>query len=546
MSFKDLCLSPEIIRAIDEMGFENATEIQKKAIPEIKKRIDIIGRSQTGTGKTLAFGIPAVEFIDTSIKKGVQVLVLCPTRELAVQACEEIKKVSKFKDGIKATDIYGGTSIDRQILKLKSANIVIGTPGRIMDHIQRKTLKLDNVKMVVLDEADEMLNMGFREDIEEILSKISDERQTVLFSATMPPEILALTKKYQKNPQLIEINKQKITVENIEQFYYNIPVGRKMDALNLILKFALPSRAIIFCNTKKMVEDVSEYLHSHSFSSQGIHGDMKQTQRNKVMESFKKGHIAILVATDVAARGIDVNDIEYVINYDIPQNTEYYIHRIGRTGRAGKSGKAITLCCGRSQISTMHKLAKLVRSKIEEQNMPSLSDIHSKRFERNLNKVKNQIDNENNSNYEKMFENLIADGYSEKSIALAALNLYFVKTEINISEIVAKKDVSKRNFNNHNYKKIVINIGRAKRVAPNHIVGAITETTKMSGRDIGKIEIYNDQTIVDIPENLIASAIDKMKDCKICGNPTITKIYKSQSNFSNNRKTLKRFKHPHI
>ena len=322
--FSELSLTPAIRRAVEAMGFETATDIQAQSIPLIQSGCDVIGRSQTGTGKTVAFGIPALEAIDTTseLRHAVQVLILCPTRELAVQACEEIRKLAQFMPGIRAVDVYGGAPMDRQILRLKTANIVVGTPGRVMDHMRRKTLRLDALKMIVLDEADEMLSMGFREDIETILAETPEQRQTVLFSATMPPAILALTRTYQKNPQLVQIAQTQETVENIEQTYCDVPMGRKMDALALLLQYEAPKLALIFCNTKRMVDEITEYLGQHDFLAEGLHGDMKQSQRTKVMSGFKHGRTGILVATDVAARGIDVNDIDYVINYDVPQSAE--------------------------------------------------------------------------------------------------------------------------------------------------------------------------------------------------------------------------------
>lgn len=529
--FKDLNLSSEVINAIEDMGFKTTTEIQFKAIPLIKKGLDVIGKSQTGTGKTVAFGIPCVEAIDTKVKKGVQALILCPTRELAVQACEEINKIAKYKPNIKTADIYGGASIERQISKLKSANIVVGTPGRVMDHMRRRTLKLDNLKMIVLDEADEMLSMGFREDIETILTVTPLERQTILFSATMPSEILALTRKFQNNPQMVEVNRNQHTVSNISQCYYNVPMGRKMDALNLLLKFYNPKLSMIFCNTKKMVDDITDYLTKHKFSAQGLHGDMNQSQRTKVMNSFKSGKTNILVATDVAARGIDVNNIDYVINYDIPQNTEYYIHRIGRTGRAGKSGKAITICSGRHQSEIMSRLARLVKAKISLEEMPTIDDVLSKRYENELAEIKSNLSGPINDKYMQMASSLQKEGYPSEKIIAALLCMHFGEFNLDIDEVKSIKNSSAAK--SVSYKKIIINIGRTKRVAPNHIVGAITESTVLSGKDIGKIEIFDDKTIVCVPEHALDDTIKQMKNCKICGTPTVTKIYKSKSPFDN-------------
>lgn len=531
--FTQLDLSPEIARAIEEMGFETATEIQADSIPVIRAGHDVIGRSQTGTGKTIAFGIPAIESIDTvNNKNSVQVLILCPTRELAVQACEEIKKLALFKPGIRPADIYGGAPMDRQIAKLKTANIVIGTPGRVMDHMRRKTLKLNHLKMIVLDEADEMLSMGFREDIETILTETPEERQTILFSATMPPEILALTRKFQKDPKLIEINKKQVTVTNIEQCYYNVPMGRKMDALNLILKFHNPNRAMIFCNTKRMVEDITEYLNRFGFDVEGLHGDMKQSQRTKVMDSFKAGKTSILVATDVAARGIDVNDIDYVINYDIPQNTEYYVHRIGRTGRAGKSGKAITICSGRRQVDVLIRIGRLVKSTITEETIPSAHDISSRKYEADLASVEDAMKSATELPYTSMVNELIKRGYDPAVIAAVALELHFGGQSCNIAEIKAAPSRSSFSEGSGKYQKISINVGRANRVAPNHIVGAITESTDLSGKDIGKIEIFDNRTLVSVPESDIDTTIAQMKNCKICGTPTITTLYQAKENGS--------------
>ncbi len=527
--FKQLNLIPEIQRAVDAMGFETATDIQSQSIPLIQNGYDVIGRSQTGTGKTIAFGIPAIEKIDThEAKPHVQVLILCPTRELAMQACEEIKKLAEFMPGIKTADVYGGAPMDRQILKLKRANIVIGTPGRVMDHMRRKTLKLNHLKMIVLDEADEMLSMGFREDIETILQDTPEDRQTILFSATMPPAIMALTKLYQKDPQLIEIDKKQVTVENIEQYFYEVPMGRKMDALNLIIKYHNPKLAMIFCNTKAMVDDITEFLEKQGFNAEGLHGDMKQSQRTKVMDSFKFGKTSILVATDVAARGIDVNDIDYVINYDIPQNAEYYVHRIGRTGRAGKSGVAITLCSGRRQVDQLMITARMTKSKITRSEIPNAQEIRAKIDEQNLESVTEFIANTPKLVFSDMVERLNEKGFAPEIVAAALMEMHFGRQDLELKEIKANKPKERTGGAPLNYSKIVLNIGRSSRVAPNHIVGAITERTNLSGKDIGKIEIYDERSIVGIPTDDLDSTISAMQNSKICGKPTTAAIYETR------------------
>lgn len=528
LKFTELNLTPKVQSAIDEMGFEKATPIQSQAIPVIRTGIDVIGRSQTGTGKTVAFAIPAIEKIDTHEDKiTLQVLILCPTRELAQQACVEIEKLTRFKKGVRPVAVYGGAPMDRQIAKLKRANIVIGTPGRVMDHMRRKTLKLNNIKMVVLDEADEMLSMGFKEDIETILKDSPEDRQTVLFSATMPKAILNLTKDFQSNPKIIQIDKSKVTLDNISQLCVDVPMGRKKDALNLLLRYYEPTLAIVFCNTKQMVDEISEYLYQNGFDAQGLHGDMKQSHRTKVMDAFKRGRVSILVATDVAARGIDVNNIDYVINYDIPQNNEYYVHRIGRTGRAGKKGTSLTICSGRRQVSVVQNIARTVKAKIEIIDIPKVDEILDKNTKTQLTEIKETLHANSDDKYSHMVEELLRDGYDVREIACSALRLYFGKNNLNLTDIKIDRKAKSYQNNadpNSGFSKICINIGRSSRVAPNHIVAAITERTNLSGRDIGKIEIYDDATTVGIPSNVVDSVVEDMLGLKICGKPTKTYI----------------------
>ncbi len=530
LTFGELNLTPKVKRAIDEMGFTTATSIQSRAIPVIRTGVDVIGQSQTGTGKTVAFAVPAIERIDThEDKPTLQVLILCPTRELAQQACKEIEKLTKFKSGVHVVDVYGGAPMDRQITRLKKANIVVGTPGRVMDHMRRKTLKLNNLKMVVLDEADEMLSMGFKEDIETILKDAPEERQTVLFSATMPPAILALTKQFQKSPKLIEINKAKVTLDNISQLCVDVPMGRKKDALNLILHYYNPTLTIIFCNTKQMVDEVTDYLTQNNFNAEALHGDMKQSQRTNVMGHFKSGKTPILVATDVAARGIDVNDIEYVINYDIPQNSEYYVHRIGRTGRAGKSGTALTICSGRRQISVLQNIAHSVKSKINIIDIPTVDEILDKNIQSQLEMLKKHLDTPASGQFENMLNLLVEEGYSLEQISATLLKLQFEKSNENLIDIKVDRKSKKPSVGSSGFEKICINIGRGNRVAPNHIVGAITERTDISGGEIGKIEIYEDMSTVAIPNEYIDQVLNDMVGCKICGRPTKTTLLKDGS-----------------
>ena len=519
-TFRDLLLPAEILHALDELGFDAATDIQSRTIPLIRSGRDVIGRSQTGTGKTLAFGIPAVECIDPAIgeKGGAQVLILCPTRELAVQAGGELRKLARFLPGVRCAEVYGGAPMDRQIARLRTANLVVGTPGRVMDHMRRRTLRLDHLKMVVLDEADEMLSMGFREDIETILSSTPEDRRTVLFSATMPPDILALTRQYQREPELVEIASRQETVENIRQTYCEIPMGRKMEALARLLEAEQGRLTLVFCNTKRMVDDVTAYLTQHGLPAEGLHGDMKQSQRDKVMEGFRQGRISVLAATDVAARGIDVGGVELVINYDIPQSAEYYVHRIGRTGRAGKSGRAVTLCSGRRQAAWLRSIARMTRSEVTPSPLPTPGDIRRQKEEAVLSSLKTLLDQEQPA-YTRLVDELAGHGYTAEQVAEAALRLHLgapvpEKDDLNFP---APRAAGGKDRPVGPFRRLSLSIGRRHRVAPNHIVAAIAERTGLPGRSIGKIEIYDDRTLVDVPEAEAAHVVGAMQGCVIVG-----------------------------
>ena len=521
VKFSELNLIPEMQRAIDELGFECATDIQAEAIPRIREGRDIIGKSQTGTGKTLAFAIPAIEKIDlTEAETTVQVLILCPTRELAQQGADEIKKLTRFMQGVWVTDVYGGAPMDRQITRLRKCNLVIGTPGRVMDHMRRGTLSLSNLRMIVLDEADEMLSMGFREDIETILKDVPEERQTVLFSATMPDAIMEITETYLTEPHIIEINKEQVTLDNIRQTYVDVPMGRKLDALNLILRAYEPNRCMIFCNTKLMVEEVTQYLSRNGFSCEALHGDLNQSQRTRVMDAFKSARIPLLIATDVAARGIDVNDIDYVINYDVPGHDEYYVHRIGRTGRAGKEGTALTICSGRRQFYMIRDLARVAKSEIKEVPLPTVKEIREKQQEKNRQKLLDTITAGVDEAYQNMVSEMLDAGCDLQMIAAAAMQAAFCKEEVKLEDIVFERKTA----NGGMYRKIIISVGRQQRVAPNHIVSAVAERAGIPGRDIGKIEIFDDKSVVGVPAERAEQIVHALKGLKINGCATTTRL----------------------
>lgn len=419
--FKELSISEEIQKAITDMGFEELTPIQSLAIPHILKGKDVIGQAQTGTGKTCAFGIPAIEMAERE-SEDIQVLIICPTRELAIQISEELTHVSKYKKGIGILPIYGGQPINRQIFALKKRpQIIIGTPGRIMDHIRRKTLKLGNLKMVVLDEADEMLNMGFREDIDTILEKVPEEKQIILFSATMPQEILELTKKYQKDPVHVKASHRELTVPGIEQYYLEVSESAKLEVLSRLIDTNDINLALVFCNTKKKVDEVASSLQSRGYAAEALHGDMRQEQRDKVMNKFRKGKIDILVATDVAARGIDVDDVEAVFNYDLPNDEEYYVHRIGRTGRAGKTGKAFSFVVGR-EIYKLKDIKRYTKSDILFIRPPSLIDVEEKKTGLLLNKVRETLKEGDLAKYTAYVNNFLEDVNSHDDNGIDYIN----------------------------------------------------------------------------------------------------------------------------
>ena len=359
--------------------------IQEQAIPYLLQGEDIIGQAQTGTGKTAAFGIPAIQHINPDVKK-LQTIILCPTRELAIQAAEELRKIAKYMHGIKVLPVYGGQDISRQIAGLRGVQIIVGTPGRVMDHMRRHTIKLDLVNMVVLDEADEMLNMGFREDMELILGQIPGEHQTALFSATMPKPILEITDRFQKDAKIVKVAAKELTIPLVSQKFYRVKNQDKDAACVRLLEYYQPKLTLIFCNTKKKVDELADLLKQQGFQAEGLHGDLSQAQRDVAMNRFRNGGASILIATDVAARGIDVDDVEAVINYDIPQDIEYYVHRIGRTGRAGRKGRSFTFANSR-EIGKIREIERVCHTTITEKKLPGAAKVLKAKADKYLNKA---------------------------------------------------------------------------------------------------------------------------------------------------------------
>ena len=548
--FEELQLDDRIIRAITEMGFEEASPIQAQAIPVVLEGRDMIGQAQTGTGKTAAFGLPLLQKVDPKVKK-LQAIVLLPTRELAIQVAEELRRFAKFMHGIKVLPVYGGQDIVRQIRALKDGTqIVVGTPGRVMDHMRRKTVKMDHVHTVVLDEADEMLNMGFLEDMETILSQLPEERQTLMFSATMPQAIADIAKKFQKDPVTVRVIKKELTVPKVTQYYYEVKPKNKVEVMCRLLDMYSPKLSIIFCNTKRQVDELVQALQGRGYFAEGLHGDLKQVQRDRVMESFRNGRTDILIATDVAARGIDVGNVEAVFNYDIPQDDEYYVHRIGRTGRAGREGKAFSLVVGK-EVYKLRDIQRYCKTKIIPQAIPSLNDITEIKADKILDQVQDILNDADLTKIVNIIEKkLMEDDYTSLDLAAALLKMSMGDDNEDIidnympARSLDDLDSYGRNFrgrdrgrNNSRRKgatdraavdyvlnggeermaRLFINIGKAQRVTPGDILGAVAGESGIPGRLVGSIDMYDGYTFVDVPAEYAEDVLNAMSHARIKG-----------------------------
>ncbi|MYL46284.1 DEAD/DEAH box helicase [Virgibacillus halodenitrificans] len=455
-AFKELGVSAPIMKALEKMGFEEATPIQSETIPLAMQGNDVIGQAQTGTGKTAAFGIPMIEKIDPKQRK-IQGLVVAPTRELAIQVAEEVNRLAKFK-GIRALAVYGGQHMDRQIRALKDGpQIVVATPGRLLDHMRRRTIKIDMVQTAILDEADEMLNMGFIDDIRDILKGIPEERQTLLFSATMPKEIRDIATNLMKDPKEIKVKAKEMTVENIDQYFVEIPEKFKFDTLNNHLDINSPELAIVFSRTKKRVDEITEGLQARGYRAEGIHGDLTQGKRMSVLNKFKGGRVDVLVATDVAARGLDISGVTHVYNFDIPQDPESYVHRIGRTGRAGKTGEAISFITPR-EMAHLHLIEKTTKSKMKRLMPPTNKDAQQGQQQVTVDKILSTIEKQDLKAYHETATELLEDNDSVTVIA-AALKLLTKErrdTPVKISSVApisVKKAQNSRDNRRSNNKR---------------------------------------------------------------------------------------------
>lgn len=559
VTFDSLPLSSGTLQAIADMGFTLATPIQSQAIPLAIQGLDVLGQAQTGTGKTAAFGIPIVEAIDSNSRE-TQALVLCPTRELAAQIAEEIKKIAKYEPNLNVVAIYGGDSYERQLRELKrGAQVVIGTPGRVIDHLERGTLKTDAIRIAVLDEADEMLNMGFLEDMEKILGGLPEDRQTMLFSATMPKPILELTKKFLHEPAHVKIERTTLTASSIAQYYFTVKSNQKVELMARLIEKYDVKLAITFCNTKRMVDELVAELHVKGVQAEGLHGDMSQSQRTSVMSRFRNGITHILVATDVAARGIDVNDVDAVFNYDIPNDIEQYVHRIGRTGRAGKTGISFSFITPR-ELGKLREIERFTKSRVEKGEIPMPQEIVQLRRERFAGKVKAAVAEGGLENFSALINQLVAEGYSAEDLAAALakmaageINRPFGELDI-ITDRSSQQasrfgrgdgfsDNSRRDgrgngrsergssygrreesgrggyqrAGNDKMIRLFVGLGRNEKISKGDILGAIANETGINGKNIGSIEVFDKFSFVEIREQDVQMVMRVMGKRKIKG-----------------------------
>lgn len=537
-SFDQFELKPEIIKAIKEIGYESPSPIQIKTIPHLLVGSDIIGQAQTGTGKTAAFSIPILQNIDAS-NNGLQAIILTPTRELAIQVAEAIHSYGKYIKNVRVLPVYGGQSIFQQVKHLRNGvQIIVGTPGRVMDHIRRETIEFSELKMLVLDEADEMLRMGFIDDVEWILNQTPESRQTALFSATMPKEVRRIAESHLKNPVNVQIEQKTLTVPAIKQFYLNVSESQKTDQLTKILEAEATEdeSIIIFSRTKRGCDLLNEKLTARGYSVEAMHGDMNQNQRETVLKKLKASKVEILVATDVAARGIDVERIGIVINYDMPGDTESYVHRIGRTGRAGRKGKSILFVTPK-QIRMKRDIESFTKQQIEPLRLPSPTDIVARRVSSLKEKLITALTEKDLELYLGLVEDFAEEnGCDIVEIAAAAMFLAVGDKPLEVS--AEPLIVEKTHYPEANMVKLFFNVGRKHRVSPADFVGAIANEAGIPGKAIGAIDVNERFTLVDVPKEFVAQVLNKMSETQIRSQSANIRLA-SENNDSSERKSTK-------
>lgn len=550
--FSELGLAPELLASVEELGFETPSQIQALTIPTVLQGRDIVGLSQTGTGKTAAFALPVIQQIDLS-RQEPQALILCPTRELCVQVCEEVQRLSAKLKGLRAMPVYGGAPIDRQFRGFqRGVHLVVGTPGRVMDHLRRRSFKPETVKMVVLDEADRMLDMGFKEDMEDLLSQMPPERQTLFFSATMTRQVEGLISHFGNEPEYLKVARQAMTVERIDQKYYEVRHKSKVEVLSRLLDMNSPRLAIVFCNTKRSVDEVTEALLARGYSADRLHGDISQQMRERVLARFKEGTIELLVATDVAARGLDVDDVDAVFNYDIPQDPEDYVHRIGRTGRAGRSGWAASFVFGRD-IYRLQNIERFTKQKLERAKIPSMEEVAGKQADGLFEKVRERLENEDFKDYQNMVDRLLDDGNTQTDIASVLFTLMYETIGREGEEIIEDKypageqrqkrerpQRERRDWENDTsggrnpskdrgapkgrpvpdgMARMFINVGQIDGMNPGSIAGMIYNEAQLPKGSLGKIALFNKHCLVDVKADLADEMKNGLGKARVKGRP---------------------------
>ncbi|MDF2675893.1 MAG: ATP-dependent helicase [Bacillota bacterium] len=528
-------LNENIQKALEEMGFTELTQIQKEAIPVIHEGKDIVGQSNTGTGKTAAFAIPILEKIDRDVKLP-QAVVLLPTRELAVQVANEFKKIGKYMDGIKTVAVYGGADIRDQITKLKGgAQIIVGTPGRVIDLIDRRVIKLSELKMFVLDEADEMLKMGFKEDIELVLSNVDHPTQTLLFSATIPTEMVRIIKKFLKDPVPVKVMREGITAKEVKQSYFLVKQSDKVEALMRIIDTYTPKLTLIFCNTKKSVDELYDKLVEEGYNCDKIHGDIKQSQRMDTLNKFNKGVIDVLIATDVAARGIDIKEVEAVVNFEVPSKEDYYVHRIGRTGRAGREGASYTLASAK-EIKKIENIERYTKKTIRKRAVPTVEKVNEVKQDKFIRSITDVIESGELGENRILADKLIEKGYDAETI-IAAMIKKLVKFDFSqdrdLNDTIPEKrgNSTRAKGTPRNLGDTVrfhVNLGKKQGIRPGDILGAVAGECGIPGSDIGAIEVLENYSFFNAAIEHCDAILHRMEGAQIKGKDVTLELSKEK------------------
>ncbi len=540
--FEMLDISNQIKKSVADMGFVEMTKIQRETIPLLLDGHDVIGQSQTGTGKTAAFAIPILEKIDPVVKAP-QALILCPTRELAVQVANEFKKMMKYTFNMRAVAVYGGEPIYRQITQLKKgAQIIIGTPGRTIDHIRRGTIKTENINSMVLDEADEMLKMGFREDIELVLTNIDEDRQTVLFSATMPQSIIDITNNYQKDPKLVQVTPDNVTAKTVKQEFVDVHKNDRIEAIGRLIEVNKPKRCIIFCNKKSTVNAVTDELMYRNFASDKIHGDLKQEMRMDVLKKFNDGMLQVLVATDVAARGLDIKNVDLIINYDTPDNPDYYVHRIGRSGRAGKEGRAITIISGATDRRLLKDIERYTKKPLERLRIPTSVEVKESKIGEFVNEIHEVIKDGDLHHYMTVL-NQIDTVYSLEEIAAALVKMaianqddgeykddinYKIKDDGRSRSSRSSRGRSRRSSRDSNMQRLFLTVGNKDKVSAAKILKFVAKEGKIKGKDIGSIDIFDKFSFIDVDKSVAKKVVKGVSGRKLNGRKVKVEVANSR------------------